>query len=55
MLLKTWAQNRTVSLCYIMLAKTKLQGQSGVRAKDMDTKKPMIAAINKIGIVLCVF
>ena len=54
MLLKTWAQNCTTSLYHIMLAKTKLQGQSVVRTKDMDAKKPIIAAIDKIGIVLYV-
>lgn len=53
MLLKTWAQNCTMSLYYVVLAKTRLQGQSVVRAKDMDTKKPILAAINKIGIILC--
>lgn len=52
MLLKTWAHNCITSLYHIVLAKTKLQGQSVVRAKDMDAKKPIIAAINKIGIVL---
>ena len=54
MLLKTWAQNCTTSLYHIVLAKTKLQGQSVVIAKDMDAKKLIIAAINKIGIVIYV-
>lgn len=37
------------------VAQTKLQGQSVIRAKGMDTRKQMIVAIEKINVALCVF